>query len=107
MAAYPIMIGSDGVLIPVASLGFLKSGRFAPGATLGLAIGGVVGARGLCGLRREAPATIGLPQKDGRPPSSCFPFLIRFYFRDQAGASIAALAPVGLPNGFFPIFGDD
>ena len=32
IAAYPIMIGSDGVLIPVASLGFLKSGRFAPGA---------------------------------------------------------------------------
>jgi len=67
MAAYPIMIGSDGVLIPVASLGFLKSGRFAPGATLGLAIGGVVGTRALCGLRRQAPATIGLPQKDGRP----------------------------------------
>ncbi len=30
IAAYPIMIASDGVLIPVASLGFLRSGRFAP-----------------------------------------------------------------------------
>jgi len=43
IAAYPIMIGSDGILIPVASLGFVKSGRFAPGAALGLTIGGVIG----------------------------------------------------------------
>lgn len=43
IAAYPIMIGSDGVLIPVASLGFLKSGRFAHGVALGLTLGGVVG----------------------------------------------------------------
>lgn len=43
IAAYPIMMGSDGVLIPVASLGFLKSGRFAPGVALGLTLGGVVG----------------------------------------------------------------
>ncbi len=43
IAAYPIMFGSDGLLIPVASLGFLKSGRFAQGAALGIAIGGVGG----------------------------------------------------------------
>jgi uncharacterized membrane protein YfcA len=43
IAAYPIMIGSDGVLIPVASLGFLKSGRFAQGVALGLTLGGVLG----------------------------------------------------------------
>jgi uncharacterized membrane protein YfcA len=43
IAAFPIMIGSDGLLIPVASLGFLKSGRFSHGCALGLAIGGVVG----------------------------------------------------------------
>lgn len=43
IAAYPIMSGSDGVLIPVASLGFLKSGRFAPGVAVGLTLGGVVG----------------------------------------------------------------
>jgi len=43
VAAYPIMIGSDGVLIPVASLGFLKSGRFDQGVALGLAIGGLIG----------------------------------------------------------------
>src|SRR5207249_10817329 len=44
IAAYPIMIGSDGVLIPVASLELLKSGRFAPGAAVGLAIGGYIAA---------------------------------------------------------------
>jgi uncharacterized membrane protein YfcA len=43
IAAYPIMIGSDGVLIPVASLGFLRSGRFAPGCALGLTLGGLLG----------------------------------------------------------------
>ncbi len=43
IAAYPIMIGSDGILIPVAGLGFLKSGRFAPAAAVGLTLGGIVG----------------------------------------------------------------
>jgi hypothetical protein len=43
IAAYPIMFGSDGVLIPVASLGFVKSGRFAQGAAIGLTIGGILG----------------------------------------------------------------
>jgi multisubunit Na+/H+ antiporter MnhE subunit len=36
-------MGSDGVLIPVASLGFFRSGRFAHGAAVGLTVGGVVG----------------------------------------------------------------
>ncbi len=31
IAAYPIMIASDGMLIPVASLGFVRSGRYANG----------------------------------------------------------------------------
>jgi uncharacterized membrane protein YfcA len=43
IAAYPIMIASDGVLIPVASLGFLRSGRFAPAVAFGLTAGGIVG----------------------------------------------------------------
>ncbi len=43
LAAYPIMIASDGVLIPVASLGFLRSGRFAPAVAVGLTIGGIIG----------------------------------------------------------------
>jgi uncharacterized membrane protein YfcA len=37
------MMASDGVLIPVASLGFLRSGRFAPAVAFGLTIGGIVG----------------------------------------------------------------
>ena len=44
IAAYPIMIASDGVLIPVASLRFLRSGRFAPAVAVGLTLGGIVGA---------------------------------------------------------------
>src|SRR5260370_26729774 len=43
IAAYPIMIASDGVLIPVASLAFLRSGRFAPAVAVGLTLGGIVG----------------------------------------------------------------
>lgn len=43
IAAYPIMIGSDGVLIPVASIGFIRSGRFSHGCALGLTAGGVIG----------------------------------------------------------------
>ena len=43
IAAYPIMIASDGVLIPVASLGFIRSGRFAPAVAVGLTLGGFVG----------------------------------------------------------------
>jgi hypothetical protein len=30
-------------LIPVASLGFLRTGRFAPGVAVGLTLGGIVG----------------------------------------------------------------
>jgi len=43
LAAFPIMMASDGILQPVASLGFFRSGRFAHGPSLGLIIGGVVG----------------------------------------------------------------
>jgi len=43
LAAYPIMIGSDGVLIPVATLGFLRSGRFSHVCALGLTFGGLFG----------------------------------------------------------------
>lgn len=43
VAAYPIMFASDGMLIPVASLGFVKSGRYANAVAVGLTIGGTVG----------------------------------------------------------------
>jgi uncharacterized membrane protein YfcA len=43
IAAYPIMMASDGIIIPVAGLGFLKSGRYSNAVAIGLTLGGVVG----------------------------------------------------------------
>jgi uncharacterized membrane protein YfcA len=43
LAAYPIMIASDGLLIPVAGLGFIRSGRFLSPAAAGIALGGIIG----------------------------------------------------------------
>jgi uncharacterized membrane protein YfcA len=43
LAAFPIMMGSDGILQPVASLGFFRSGRFAHVPALGLSIGSIGG----------------------------------------------------------------
>jgi uncharacterized membrane protein YfcA len=43
LAAFPIMMASDGMLQPVASLGFFRSGRFAHVSALGLTLGSFVG----------------------------------------------------------------
>ena len=43
LGAYPIMMGTCGLVQPVASLRFFKTGRFAWGPSLGLAMGGVLG----------------------------------------------------------------
>jgi uncharacterized membrane protein YfcA len=43
LAAYPIMMASDGLLQPVASLGFFRSGRFAHVSALGLTAGSFIG----------------------------------------------------------------
>ncbi len=43
LAAYPIMIASDGLLIPVAGLRFIRSGRFSSPAAAGIALGGIIG----------------------------------------------------------------
>jgi uncharacterized membrane protein YfcA len=43
LAAYPIMMASDGLLQPVSSLGFFRSGRFSHIASLGLTLGSVIG----------------------------------------------------------------
>jgi uncharacterized membrane protein YfcA len=43
LAAYPIMMASDGLLQPVASLGFFRSGRFSHVASLGLTAGSFIG----------------------------------------------------------------
>jgi len=43
LAAFPIMMASDGLLQPVASLGFFRSGRFSHVSALGLTLGSFVG----------------------------------------------------------------
>jgi uncharacterized membrane protein YfcA len=39
--AFPIMMGSCAFLMPVASMRFIRSGRYAPRAAIGLALGGI------------------------------------------------------------------
>ena len=43
LAAYPIMMASDGLLQPVASLGFFRTARFSHVASLGLTLGSLIG----------------------------------------------------------------
>ena len=43
LAAFPIMMGSCGLLQPAASLRFFKTGRFDSGVSLGLTLGGIPG----------------------------------------------------------------
>jgi uncharacterized membrane protein YfcA len=43
LGAYPIMMGTCGLVQPVASLRFFKTGRFSWGTSLGLTMGGVLG----------------------------------------------------------------
>ncbi|HTV50711.1 MAG TPA: TSUP family transporter [Steroidobacteraceae bacterium] len=43
LGAFPIMMGSCGLLQPVASLRFFTTGRFANGTSIGITIGGIVG----------------------------------------------------------------
>lgn len=57
LAAFPIMMGSDGILQPVASLGFFKSGRFAQGPALGLVIGGAAGVLVAFFIVQQLPIT--------------------------------------------------
>ena len=57
LAAFPIMMASDGILQPVASLGFFRSGRFAHGPSLGLAIGGVFGVLIAFYIVKQLPLT--------------------------------------------------
>ena len=43
LAAFPIMMGSCGLLMPIGAARFVRSGRYNLGAALGLAIGGIPG----------------------------------------------------------------
>ena len=42
-AAFPIMMGSAALILPVASIRFIKSGRFSKRTALGLTLGGIPG----------------------------------------------------------------
>ena len=57
LAAFPIMMTSDGILQPVASLAFFRSGRFAHGPSLGLVIGGVFGVLIAFYIVKQLPLT--------------------------------------------------
>src|SRR3984893_18376678 len=57
LAAFPIMMSSDAILQPVASLGFFRSGPFAQGPSLGLAIGGVCGVLVAFYIVKQLPLT--------------------------------------------------
>ncbi len=43
VTAYPIMMGTGGIMLPVAGIRFLRTGRFAWGPSLGMTFGGVIG----------------------------------------------------------------
>ena len=43
LGAFPIMMGTCGLVQPVASLRFFKTGRYSFGASVGLTLGGIFG----------------------------------------------------------------
>ncbi len=55
LGAFPIMMGTCGIVQPVASLRFFKTGRFAFGPALGLTIGGTVGVLIAIFIVRQLP----------------------------------------------------
>jgi uncharacterized membrane protein YfcA len=57
LAAFPIMMGSDGLVQPVASLGFFRSGRFSHPTSLGLAVGGIFGVLIAFYIVKQLPLT--------------------------------------------------
>jgi uncharacterized membrane protein YfcA len=57
LAAFPIMMGSDGLVQPVASLGFFRSGRFAHGPALGLIAGDLFGVVVAFYIVKQLPLT--------------------------------------------------
>jgi uncharacterized membrane protein YfcA len=57
LAAFPIMMASDGLLQPAASLNFFRSGRFAQGPALGLVLGGIVGVLVAFFVVKQLPLT--------------------------------------------------
>jgi uncharacterized membrane protein YfcA len=58
LGAFPIMMGSCGLLQPAASLRFFKTGRFDFGASLGLTLGGVPGVLLAVFIIKSLPLTV-------------------------------------------------
>jgi uncharacterized membrane protein YfcA len=56
-AAYPVMMGSCAFLMPVASIRFIKSGRYDPRALLGLLVGGIPAVLVAAFIVKELPLT--------------------------------------------------
>jgi uncharacterized membrane protein YfcA len=57
LGAYPIMMGTCGLVQPVASLRFFETGRFSWGSSLGLTMGGVVGVLIAIFVVKQLPLT--------------------------------------------------
>lgn len=57
-AAFPIMMGTGGLMLPAAGLRFLRSRRFAWGPALGFSIGGVVGVLIAAFIVKRLPLSI-------------------------------------------------
>jgi uncharacterized membrane protein YfcA len=55
LAAFPIMMGSCGLLMPVGGARFVRSGRYNLGAALGLALGGIPGVLVAAYIVRSLP----------------------------------------------------
>lgn len=55
LAAFPIMMGSCGLLMPVGGARFVASGRYHLGAALGLALGGIPGVLGAAYIVKSLP----------------------------------------------------
>ena len=55
LAAFPIMMGSCGLLMPVGAARFVRTGRYNLGAAVGLALGGIPGVLVAAYLVRSLP----------------------------------------------------
>ena len=55
LAAFPIMMGSCGLLMPIGGVRFVRTGRYNVGAALGLAMGGIPGVLVAAYLVRSMP----------------------------------------------------
>jgi hypothetical protein len=58
LAAFPIMMGSCGLLMPVGGARFVRSGRYNLGAALGLTLGGIPGVLVAAYIVKSLPVVV-------------------------------------------------